>query len=108
MNQKNYLTLDNEFISYCKLNNIIDIDKFAMEVFNRGFNIIKYGETPKGFVVNKIVEKVKETPKEDFTDEIKKLREENFILNEKLKSLNKSVETYNTKKESDISSIYDE
>lgn len=46
MEKKNYLTLDNEFIQYCKLNNINDIEKFARNVFNQGFTIIKYGEKP--------------------------------------------------------------
>lgn len=48
MNQKNILTLDNEFILYCELNEIKDIDKLAMETFNRGFSLLKYGETPMG------------------------------------------------------------
>lgn len=40
------LTLDDEFLEYCKLNNIEDIEKFAREVFNQGFTIIKYGNVP--------------------------------------------------------------
>jgi hypothetical protein len=47
MKQKNYLTLDSEFIKYCELNKIDNIDKFAKEVFKKGFDIVKYGETPK-------------------------------------------------------------
>lgn len=46
MTKKNYLILDNEFIEYCKLNNIDDIDKLAKEVFNKGFTILKYGDSP--------------------------------------------------------------
>ncbi len=46
MVKKYTLTLDKEFIQYCELNNIKDIDKKAKEVFNRGFTILKYGETP--------------------------------------------------------------
>lgn len=38
--------LDDEFIQYCKLNNIEDIEKFAKQVFNRGFTLIKYGSEP--------------------------------------------------------------
>lgn len=42
----NSLILDDEFIQYCKLNNIEDVEKFAREVFNQGFTIIKYGNVP--------------------------------------------------------------
>lgn len=67
MNQKNYLTLDSEFLKYCELNNISDAEKFAKEVFNKGFNIIKYGEVPHGFKGDeKVIEKeiIKEIIKE--------------------------------------------
>jgi hypothetical protein len=47
MKKKSYLTLDDEFIMYCELNNIQDIEKLAKETFNRGFTLLKYGETPK-------------------------------------------------------------
>ncbi len=58
MNQKNYLTLDDEFIKYCELNNIDNPEKFAKEIFQKGFNIVKYGEVPFGFAgKEKIVEK---------------------------------------------------
>ena len=57
MVKKNLLTLDDEFISYCKLNNIINIEKTARDTFNRGFTILKYGETPIG---NKTKEKIVE------------------------------------------------
>lgn len=46
MVKKYTLILDNEFIQYCELNNIKDINDKAKEVFNRGFTILKYGETP--------------------------------------------------------------
>jgi len=50
--------LDNEFIEFCELNNIKDVNKKAKEVFDRGFTILKYGELPGS---NKeIVEVVKE------------------------------------------------
>jgi hypothetical protein len=106
MHEKNYLILDNEFISYCKLNNINDTDKFAKEIFNKGFNIVKYGETPKGFSIQKISEVPKETSINDFSNEINKLREENLILNQKLKSLVENSEK--TKINKDRTSIYDE
>ena len=47
MKKKNSLILDDEFIQYCKLNNIEDIEKLARKVFNQGFTILKYGEKPK-------------------------------------------------------------
>ena len=46
MEKKNYLTLDKEFLDYCKLNNIPDVEKLAKEIFDRGFTILKYGEKP--------------------------------------------------------------
>ena len=67
MIQKNYLTLDNEFIKYCELNSIENPEQYAEEVFKRGFNIVKYGNTPFGFDTSeKIVEKevIKEIIKE--------------------------------------------
>ena len=36
MKQKNCLTLDNGFLEYCKLNNIVDVEKKAAEIFNIG------------------------------------------------------------------------
>lgn len=46
MEKKFYLTLDKDFVEYCKINNINDIEKRAKEVFNVGFNITKYGNNP--------------------------------------------------------------
>lgn len=42
----NSLILDDEFLEYCKLNNIDDIQDFARKVFNQGFTILKYGDIP--------------------------------------------------------------
>ena len=47
MEQKNCLILDKEFIDYCKINNIEDVEKFAKETFKKGFNFLKYGESPR-------------------------------------------------------------
>jgi len=55
MKSKNTLILDNEFVQYCQLNNITNIDKQAQETFNRGFSLLKYGETPSG---NSIIKEV--------------------------------------------------
>lgn len=46
MEKKNYLILDDEFIQYCKLNNIDDIEKKAKEIFKQGFDLLKYGNNP--------------------------------------------------------------
>jgi hypothetical protein len=66
MVKKYTLTLDKEFIQYCELNNIQDVDKNAKEKFNRGFTILKYGETPshiKGKEVTIEKEIIKEVEK---------------------------------------------
>lgn len=49
MKKKISLTLDNDFQQYCDLNNIEDPEKLAKQVFNKGFSLLKYGETPNGF-----------------------------------------------------------
>lgn len=46
MVKKNYLTLDDEFIQYCKINNIDDVQDYAKKVFNIGFTTIKYPKEP--------------------------------------------------------------
>jgi hypothetical protein len=46
MEKKFYLTLSDEFIEFCRINNIDDVLKTANEVFNRGFTILKYGDVP--------------------------------------------------------------
>lgn len=66
MKKKNSLILDNEFLIYCEINKIENIDKLAKETFERGFSLLKYGETPTGnkVVKEKIVEVIieKEIP----------------------------------------------
>lgn len=82
MKKKIALTLDDEFIKFCELNNIDHIEKLAKDTFNRGFSLLKYGETPtnnittkeiikeipveviKEVVIEKIVEVIKEIPVE--------------------------------------------
>lgn len=48
MKKKTSLTLDNEFLQYCEINDIVDPEKLAKQVFDRGFSLLKYGETPTG------------------------------------------------------------
>jgi hypothetical protein len=62
MEKKNCLTLDDEFMQYCKLNNIEDIQKLARKIFNRGFAIEKYGEVPFSVKQNIVTEIKKEDP----------------------------------------------
>lgn len=65
LNQKKNISLilDDEFLRYCEINKIEDIEKLAKETFNRGFTILKYGETPSGIEIKKIVEeKIKKDP----------------------------------------------
>ena len=46
MEKKFSLILDKEFIDYCTLNKIEDVEKYAKEVFTKGFNLVKYGSSP--------------------------------------------------------------
>jgi hypothetical protein len=64
MKPKSTLILDNEFIQYCELNKIINVDKLAQETFNRGFSLLKYGEVPNSNRVREVVEVEKEVIKE--------------------------------------------
>ena len=63
MKQKNYLTLDDEFIQFCKLNNIDNIEKLAKETFNKGFTILKYGDRPDIKIQETKPPKIEEEPK---------------------------------------------
>jgi len=38
--------LDDEFLEYCRLNNIDDVEQLAKDVFRRGFTLLKYGSKP--------------------------------------------------------------
>jgi hypothetical protein len=117
---KNSLTLDKEFLQYCKLNNIEDIEGFAYEVFRKGFVIVKYGERPAGFkgettVIEKevIVEKIVEVNKEIINnDEIERLTKENKQLKEELDKFTSALDNMGKRgklmKDSNLSSLYDE
>jgi radical SAM superfamily enzyme len=76
MKKKNSLTLDDEFIKYCELNQIADIEGTAKKIFQRGFTIEKYGETPstaKGKEIEVIKEVIKEVPVEKIVEVIKEI-----------------------------------
>ena len=127
MKTKHTLTLDSEFTQYCELNNIKDINKIAIETFNRGFSYLKYGEFPIG---NKTTEVIKEVPvktkgKEKVVikeveklivdvekeKEIVNLKEENKKLQDELDKFTKALEKIGNAtymKNSNLSSLYDE
>jgi hypothetical protein len=73
MKPKSTLTLDKEFLDYCELNNISDLNGLAQKTFNRGFTILKYGETPNSNVVKEIVEVPVEVIKEVIIEKIKEV-----------------------------------
>ena len=90
MKKKSLLTLDDEFMKYCELNNITDTESLAKKIFQRGFTIEKYGETPsmaKG--KEKIIEKevikeikvevIKEVPVEKIVEVIKEIPVEKIV-----------------------------
>ena len=104
MKPKSMLTLDNEFIQYCKINNIEDVNGLAQKTFNRGFSILKYGETPTNNVttkiveVEKIVEVIKEVPVEIIKEVIvEKQGKTKTITKEVIKEIpfEKVVEVFN-------------
>lgn len=80
MEKKFSLILDKEFIQYCELNNIEDVEKLARETFQRGFTLLKYGDKPEKpkMVAEKIIpvdpplrpppDMPKPNEKEDVTD----------------------------------------
>jgi vacuolar-type H+-ATPase subunit I/STV1 len=75
MKKKSSLILDDEFILYCQLNKIENIDKLAKDVFNKGFTQLKYPDTPVSSTKERIVEKVviKEVPVEKIVEVIKEV-----------------------------------
>jgi uncharacterized protein YfbU (UPF0304 family) len=110
MKKKSSLILDNEFLLYCEINGIDNIDKLAKETFERGFSLLKYGETPTGnsTIKEKIVEKIVEITN---NDEIVKLTTKNLELETELKNIKQSLEKFNKAtymKNSDLGSLYDE
>lgn len=126
MVKNNCLILDNEFLTYCKINAINDVDKLAKKIFERGFTIEKYGEIPfqvkgqekivekevvKEVVVEKIVEVVKETPTEKNVDVCSEILKENEKLKLELQKLTDALEGINKGtylKSSNLNNLYSE
>jgi dGTP triphosphohydrolase len=86
MEKKYTLILDNEFVQYCELNKITNINELAKETFNKGFSLLKYGETPKSIVKieEKVIEKevIREVPVERIVEVIKEIPVEKEIIRE--------------------------
>jgi hypothetical protein len=127
MKKKSFLILDDEFIQYCDINNIDDIEKLAKQIFDRGFSLLKYGEVPFEYKIEPTIierEVIKEVPikvvgetkiitKEIInTEEIDRLTHENNELKTKIDLMSKSIESFGRKgkmmKNSNIASLYDE
>ncbi len=89
MKKKNSLILDDEFLLYCQLNNIDNIEKLAKETFNRGFSSLKYPETPISSTKERIVEKetIKEVPVEKIVEVIREVPVEKIIIKEVIKEI---------------------
>ena len=83
MKKKFSLILDDEFVEFCKLNSIDDVEKYARHTFKKGFDILKYGEVP--MPRTQIVEKKNDV--EDLT----KLINENKKLSQELNDLRKNM-----------------
>jgi len=83
MEKKFSLILDKDFVDYCTLNKIEDIEKYAKDVFNRGFNLVKYGNSPFGSFtapptstpLPRLVTVQESLPKEKITEVIEKTKE---------------------------------
>lgn len=58
---KYYLTLDNEFIQFCQLNGIDDIEGYANKLFNEKFTSIKYPTNPLINIKPTATNKIKKT-----------------------------------------------
>ena len=88
MEKKISLILDKEYIEYCRINNIEDVEGLAKKIFQKGFTEMKYGKVP---VINlktetKLVEsKVIKTDFPIIPEEMKKESEKDLI-----KELNKN------------------
>ena len=79
--------MDDEFLQYCELNEIKNLNKVAKETFQRGFSILKFGETPS---VARGKDIVKEVEKEVIR-EVEVIKEVEKIV-EVIKEVEKLVE----------------
>ena len=111
MEKKYTLTLDKEFLLYCELNEINDVNKLAMETFNRGFSLLKFGETPSGTtkIKEKIIEKeiIKEVPIEIIIEKEVKVPYEVEKIKEVIKEVPVEIVKEVIKDMSPLEKVYD-
>lgn len=69
MEKKYSLTLDNDIIKYCQLNNIEDIDSFLNKIIKNGYYIEKYGNSP----IKNNTESVENENKKEYISYIKQI-----------------------------------
>ena len=87
--KKKIFNLDDEFLQYCQLNGIDDVDKLAKETFNKGFSLLKYPDTPLKSTKEKIVEKevIKEIPVDRIVEVVKEVPVEKIVIKEVIKEV---------------------
>lgn len=121
-------TLSKDIESYCKLNNIEDIDKFMIKCLKRGFDSEKFGllnadeqpvreievikevEVIKEIPVEKVVTKYKKDDKKikELEEKIKKLEEkEVFSTDDKAKKLSETLQVLRKENSDKITQIND-
>jgi hypothetical protein len=72
-----------EIDEYCKLNDILDIETFKLKCMQVGFNIEKYGVSPKDNVNKEHQQETKKEPqKKEETKVVKKTRKVKVIKND--------------------------
>lgn len=95
--------LDDEFIQYCKLNNIEDIEKFAKQVFDKGFTITKYGDKPQITVKESGLEVIEKWKDSGVLDNLKPMSDDNPIVEVLKPKTQQNIETITVpKKEKDL------
>ena len=84
------IELEEDINSYCKANNITDIDSYVTRIFKSAQTIEKYGATPmtKERIVEKIVEKIVEVDKNIYVDvPVEKIVEKEIYISDDSKTI---------------------
>lgn len=89
MEKKNYLILNDEFLKYCELNNVTNIEKLAIDTFNSGFNLLKYGSSPFSSQKDSIEKDLIQYDLKKSVSDIETLKKENEELTKQLIELKK-------------------
>ena len=79
-------TLEKAIRSYCELNEIDDINAFANRCASQGFNIIKFGISPKDNIERE------NNGIKDIKKNITEIKKKNTQINKELKEINKKLE----------------